>query len=79
MADWRSGPPEELLRRSFRLSGHATSVSMERAFWQELESFAATDGRSVTSIIEEIDAEREASLSRTIRVYILQRVRNESS
>lgn len=52
---------------------------MERAFWQELESFAATDGRSVTSIIEEIDAEREASLSRTIRVYILQRVRNESS
>jgi predicted DNA-binding ribbon-helix-helix protein len=70
-----SGPPEELLRRSFRLSGHATSVSMERAFWQVLEEFAAADGRSLSSIIEDIDATRQASLSRSIRVYILRRVR----
>lgn len=67
------GPPEELLRRSFRLSGHATSVSMERAFWRALDEFAAADGASVTALIEAIDADRQTSLSRSIRVYILHR------
>jgi predicted DNA-binding ribbon-helix-helix protein len=71
------GPPEELMRRSFRLSGHATSVSMERAFWQALERFAAADGRSMASIIEEIDRERTAALSRCVRIYILQRTQAE--
>lgn len=70
-----AGSPDELLRRSFRLAGHRTSLSMERAFWDELKRIAARDGRSMTSIIEEIDTGRAAALSRAVRVYILRRCR----
>jgi predicted DNA-binding ribbon-helix-helix protein len=72
-----AGAPEELLRRSFRIAGHPTSLSMERAFWEALKRIAERDGRSMTSIIEEIDASREAALSRALRVYILHRTRRD--
>ncbi|MFP6772971.1 MAG: ribbon-helix-helix domain-containing protein [Alphaproteobacteria bacterium] len=65
----------ELLRRSFRVAGHQTSLSMERAFWDELRCLAHGDGRTMTALIAEIDAERTAGLSRAVRVYILKRLR----
>ena len=66
--------PEDLIRRSVRLAGHRTSVSMERAFWDALRRIARRDGRSMTAIIAEIDARRTHALSRAVRVYILQRL-----
>jgi predicted DNA-binding ribbon-helix-helix protein len=68
------GDDEELLRRSFRIAGHQTSLSMERAFWDEFRRMAQADGRSMTDLIAEIDAVRTAGLSRALRVYILNRL-----
>ena len=65
---------DELLRRSFRIAGHQTSLSMERAFWDELRTLARADGRSMTDLIAEIDTQRTAGLSRAVRVYILKRL-----
>ncbi|MBT3533989.1 MAG: ribbon-helix-helix domain-containing protein [Rhodospirillaceae bacterium] len=68
------GDDEELLRRSFRIAGHQTSLSMERAFWDEFRRMARADRRSMTELISEIDAQRTAGLSRAVRVYILGRL-----
>ncbi len=70
------GDDEELLRRSFRIAGHQTSLSMERAFWDEFRRLARTDGRSMTDLISEIDNQRTAGLSRAVRVYILNRLQS---
>ncbi|MBC8239320.1 MAG: ribbon-helix-helix domain-containing protein [Alphaproteobacteria bacterium] len=64
----------ELLRRSFRIAGHQTSLSMERAFWDEFRRMAQADRRSMADLIAEIDAQRTAGLSRAVRVYILNRL-----
>lgn len=69
----RPGPDDELLRRSFRLSGHATSVSMERAFWHALEACAAEDGLRPVDLVARVDETREGPLSRALRVYLLKR------
>ncbi len=68
------GEENELLRRSFRIAGHQTSLSMERAFWDEFRTMAQADGRSMTDLIAEIDTRRTAGLSRAVRVYILKRL-----
>ena len=67
---------EDLLRRSFRVAGHQTSLSMERIFWDELRRIAQEEGRSMTDVISEIDARRSGGLSRAVRVYILKRLRS---
>jgi predicted DNA-binding ribbon-helix-helix protein len=69
------GDEAELLRRSFRITGHQTSLSMERAFWNEFRRLAQGDRRTMTALIAEIDAQRTAGLSRAVRVYILKRLR----
>jgi predicted DNA-binding ribbon-helix-helix protein len=38
-------------RRSVRLSGHSTSVCLERFFWEILEEIAARDGVSVPKFL----------------------------
>ena len=63
--------PTEPRRRSFRLSGHRTSLSLERAFWAALKDMAAAEGRTMTSIIEEVDHRRTGSLTSAVRVHIL--------
>ena len=68
------GNDEELLRRSFRIAGHQPSLSMERAFWDELRRMSLAEGRSMTELISEIDARRTAGLSRAVRVHILNRL-----
>ena len=68
---------EDLLRRSFRIAGHQTSLSMERIFWDEFRKIAQEDGRSMTDVISEIDAQRIAGLSRAVRVHVLKRLRSK--
>jgi len=70
---------QELLRRSFRIAGHQTSLSMERAFWDEFRRMAQADRRSMADLIAEIDAQRTAGLSRAVRVYILNRLQLAAS
>ena len=59
-------------KRSITIAGHATSVSLEPAFWDALKDMAAQNEQSVPDLIRQLDAEaREASLSSTLRVAVL--------
>ncbi len=73
----RSAKPA-LIKRSLDIAGHRTSISIEPEFWAALQRCAEADGRSVRSLIAEIDAARLAvpgrNLSSAIRVYVLQRL-----
>ena len=68
---------EDLLRRSFRISGHQTSLSMERIFWDEFRWIVKEDGRSMTDVISEIDAQRTGGLSRAVRIHVLKCLRSK--
>ena len=68
---------EDLLRRSFRIAGHQTSLSMERIFWDEFRRIAQEDRRTMTDVISEIDAQRAGGLSRAVRIYILKRLQSK--
>lgn len=59
-------------KRSITIAGHATSVSLEPVFWDALRDMAAEKNQSVPDLIRALDADaREASLSSTLRVAIL--------
>ena len=64
-----------VIKRSVKIAGHATSITLEAAFWDVLKDIAVKRGTSVSALIAEIDEERsakqETNLSSAIRVYIL--------
>ncbi len=61
-------------KRSVKIAGHRTSLSLEEAFWRALKRIAARDGVSINSLIERIDRERAGNLSSAVRVYVLERL-----
>ena len=61
-----------LLKHSVRIAGHATSVSLEPAFWEAFCEIAARRRRSVNALLAEIDAERGGNLSSAIRLFVLE-------
>ena len=58
-------------KRSVMIAGHATSVSMEQAFWDLLTVFAEDRGVSLNALVTDIDRTRTANLSSAIRVWVL--------
>lgn len=69
-----STPPQHLLKRSFRLAGHRTSVALEAEFWQALENTAGKRGKTLAALVEELDAARAETarpLASTLRVFAL--------
>ncbi len=66
---------QRVVKHSVRIAGHATSVSLEAAFWQALGEIAARRGVSVTALLSAIDAERSGNLSSAVRVFVLERCR----
>ncbi len=68
-----------VVKRSVSIAGHATSVSLEQAFWDALRAIAADQGLSVQALIGQIDAGRgEQNLSSAIRVHVLQAVQRRA-
>ena len=70
-------------KRSLTIEGHRTSVSLEEAFWRELDAIARRRGLSLPKLVAEIDAERVADgarvgLASALRVYALNVVRGSS-
>jgi predicted DNA-binding ribbon-helix-helix protein len=65
-----------IVKRSVRIAGHATSVSLEAAFWQGLCDIAASRGLSVNALLTAIDAGRDGNLSSAIRLFVLDRARS---
>ena len=64
------------VKRSVTISEHRTSLSLEPEFWDALKDIAADDGKSLSGLLTEIDANRDGrNLSSAVRVFILGRFR----
>ena len=71
----------QVLKRSIRLDGHRTSVSLETAFWDELKSIADAQGVRINQLIAAIDSERRErqhnNLSSVLRLFVLEYYRSK--
>ena len=70
-------------KRSLTIAQHRTSVSLENEFWEALGELARADGKSVATLVGEIDKQRsgkageQPSLSAAIRLYVLERMKRD--
>ncbi|MDR3538965.1 MAG: ribbon-helix-helix domain-containing protein [Acetobacteraceae bacterium] len=62
-----------LVKRSFSLAGHRTSVALEAEFWQALTQLAAARTQTLSALVAETDAGRDTSrpLASALRVLAL--------
>lgn len=59
-------------KRSVKISGHATSVSLEDEFWAALQELAERENITLSALITHIDETRgSANLSSALRVHVL--------
>ena len=63
-----------IVKRSLKIAGHLTSVSLEQEFWDALKVIAKKSNRSVPDLVAEIDRDRSGGLSSALRVHVLQSV-----
>jgi predicted DNA-binding ribbon-helix-helix protein len=60
-------------KRSLKLNGHATSVSLEDEFWRELKGMAGAHGIALSELVERIDDARAGkNLSSALRLAVLE-------
>jgi predicted DNA-binding ribbon-helix-helix protein len=59
-------------KHSVLVAGHATSITLENAFWQKLKAIAAHQITTLNRLITEIDQHRTGNLSSAIRVFVLE-------
>lgn len=60
------------VKRSFKIGGHPTSISLEQPFWDALKDVAASENQPVSALISQIDAARGSSgLSSAVRMWLL--------
>ena len=65
-----------IVKRSVKVDGRKTSVSLEDEFWQALLQIAEGERVPVWKIVQQIDHKRHnANLSSAIRVYVLKHFR----
>jgi predicted DNA-binding ribbon-helix-helix protein len=64
-----------IVKRSVRIAGHATSISLEAAFWRGLREIAAVRQLPVSALVAAIDAQRRGNLSSAIRIFVLDTAR----
>jgi predicted DNA-binding ribbon-helix-helix protein len=66
------GRATDLAKHSLVISGHRTSISLERAFWEALRKIARGRDISIAALVASVDAERDAAnLSSALRVFVL--------
>jgi predicted DNA-binding ribbon-helix-helix protein len=58
-------------KRSIKVAGHPTSISLEASFWDALREIAAKQQISANELIERIDANRNGNLSSAVREFVL--------
>ena len=71
--------PAEMKKHSVLVAGHATSVTLENAFWQALKAIAAEQCIALSKLITEIDQHRVGNLSSAIRVFVLETSREQAT
>jgi predicted DNA-binding ribbon-helix-helix protein len=67
-------------KRSLTIARHRTSITLEDEFWQALSDIAREEGKSLASLVGDIDKGRgggtaDTSLSAAIRLYVLRWVK----
>jgi predicted DNA-binding ribbon-helix-helix protein len=62
-----------LIKRSFSLAGHRTSVALEAAFWDVLHETARYRGTSLGGLVASVDSARDGStaLASALRILAL--------
>ena len=67
-------PKDPLVKkRSVRISGHATSITLEDAFWDTLKAIAKREKLSISDLVSDIDESQvHVNLSSALRLYVLQ-------
>ena len=66
-------PVDRPRKRSVTIGGHATSFTLEDAFWTALRDDAARRGVSLASLVSRIDRDRstDTNLSSALRLHVL--------
>ena len=62
-------------KRSVKIMGHFTSVTLEDEFWSELKILADAQKLSLNALIAQIDKDRKGNLSSALRLYILKKIK----
>ena len=62
-----------LVKRSFSLAGHRTSVALEAEFWDVLAAAAAQRGQTLSALVAAVDAQRapDRPLASSLRVFAI--------
>ena len=61
-----------IVKRSIRLHGHKTSVSLEDEFWSALKVIAGKRLTNLSDLVTAIDGQRQhGNLSSAIRLFVL--------
>lgn len=68
--------PEKIKKHSIVTTGHATSISMDNAFWDRLCAFADNQNLSRNELISKIDDDPKSNLSSSIRIFVLHHSNN---
>jgi predicted DNA-binding ribbon-helix-helix protein len=67
------------LKRSVRIGRHKTSVSLEDAFWKDVQEIAAIRNVSLSDLLTTIDTGRHyGGLSSAIRLFVLEHYRKSA-
>ena len=69
----RRPPRRMLIKHSFSLVGHRTSVALEAEFWEVLTAAAAAKGIALSALVAAVDSGREAErpLASALRLWAL--------
>lgn len=62
-----------LIKRSFTIQGHRTSVALEAEFWAAFDRAVADEGTTPAALVTRIDEARDAPLASALRVWLLRR------
>ena len=67
-------------KKSIRLSGHNTSLALEKEFWESMAEIAAAQSMTLVDFIAYQDCHRkDINLASHLRVYALNYYKNKSS
>ena len=68
-----------VFKRSLRIAGRTTSISVEDDFWSSLQEIAKAQNQTLSNLVSSINAERQhANLSSAIRLYVLEFYRDQA-
>jgi predicted DNA-binding ribbon-helix-helix protein len=71
-------PNSTITKHSIAIAGHATSISLEDAFWSSLKAIASERKLTTAALIAEVDSRRSgANLSSALRVFVLDHYRGK--